>query len=350
MDLRLYTRLLSAVVFRQMPNYLIAFVTGRCNMNCAICCNASGNAQNCQEMTAEQWIDAVRGIKALIHLTITGGEPFLRNDLIYLVKGMVEASGVPRVSINTNGSQPDRIEKVVIGLLKNLPHTQLTIAVSLDGPPAIHDLLREKSGSAESVYNTIERLSGLRKQFPHLSLRMQTLLQRGNVAVLEKFLSETAHWPIDYHEVIFPRDISEESQKELADIYKQLTTKQLNRASPSYRGSLEWRLFHLVSREVFNCVTGKHIKTCCPAGGRLVEIYPDGTVVGCELGFLQRKSIIGHVEAMKTRIVDIVRDKQAMRFRNETSLRCICTFECAISCKVVFEPRMWLQLFRWKKI
>ena len=76
-------RVFKSLVFGQVPNYAIVYVDGRCNMLCDFCCHAAMDARNTGTVSPSDWGRVFKRAKSLLHLTITGGEPFL-NDNFYL--------------------------------------------------------------------------------------------------------------------------------------------------------------------------------------------------------------------------------------------------------------------------
>lgn len=73
----------------------------------------------------------------ILWLNLTGGEPFLRNDLVDIVRC---ARRPLLVNITTNGFFTDR----VIEFAKSMKHhaTKLIVTVSIDGPKEVHDYMR----------------------------------------------------------------------------------------------------------------------------------------------------------------------------------------------------------------
>ncbi|RJQ14996.1 MAG: radical SAM protein [Nitrospiraceae bacterium] len=330
-------RLGRAMLFNQMPNYLIAFVTGRCNMDCTYCCNIARSIKESEEMAPYKWADAVRNTGALIHLTITGGEPFMRQDIDELILAMVQSSGVPDVSINTNGYFTGRICETAENILTALPGIHLTIAISLDGPPEIHDMLRNKRGAASAAFDTITGLSLLKKNFSNLKVRIQSLLVPENAGILMSFFNDSEALPVDFHEIIFPRDIDNGhsiSYASLIDAYGKIAGRQQIRNSP------EGRMFHALYNSILNSIKGGRQSSSCHAGGRLVEILPDGPVIGCEMAKVTGKSTIGFVGNTE-RLIDICNSKAADHFRREIARSCSCTFECSMICNLIFNPMTW---------
>jgi len=105
-------------------------VTYRCNAHCVMCNTWAHPSSPDQEIT-------VKDIEKLPHLTfanITGGEPFLREDIADLVEVVLRKTD--RLVISTNGYFTDQI----LGVARRFP--SVGFRVSLEGLPAANDELR----------------------------------------------------------------------------------------------------------------------------------------------------------------------------------------------------------------
>ncbi|GBE40260.1 cyclic pyranopterin monophosphate synthase 1 [bacterium BMS3Bbin09] len=344
----MYSRFARAFIMREMPNYLIAFVTGDCNMNCRFCCNAAQDMRKRNELSPAQWANALKDSRALLHLTVTGGEPFMRDDLDELIIAIAESSGVPDISINTNGFLSSKIYETVEKILLALPNITLTIAVSLDGPLEIHDRLRNKKGSAVAAYKTISSLSMLKDDFPNLKTRLQSIVVPENAGKLDKFIHETNAWPLDFHEIIFPRDCNNKNgyKQSLVDSYRKLAAKQVINYKLTKTSTLKTKIFRLLYKNILRNLDEGYYCAPCPAGGRLIEIFSDGTVVGCEMSKVKGKSEFGTVGSTENTLADLCKTPKAEQFRREIAANCSCTFECAQICNIVFNAKNWIELVK----
>ena len=100
--------------------------------------------------------------------------------------------------------------------------------------------------------------------------------------------------------------------------------------------------------ETIKRIDSKKIHSPCLAGGRFLEIFPDGLVRGCEMEKMWEVSKIGHLNTLNNNgtrkdIVDIVNSKEAKKFR-EVAKCCTCTFECANAINTVYDPKHWISL------
>ncbi|MFB6455489.1 GTP 3',8-cyclase MoaA [Chitinophaga sp. Hz27] len=90
----------------RVVNYVRLSVTDRCNLRCTYCMPANMKFEQASELLTDDEI--VRLIKILsfdgiTKIRITGGEPFLRPNLISLIDKLKSIDGIEEVAITTNG-------------------------------------------------------------------------------------------------------------------------------------------------------------------------------------------------------------------------------------------------------
>jgi len=334
-------RVFKSLVFGQVPNYAIVYVDGRCNMHCSFCCYAAMDARNSSNIMPSDWGNTFKRAKSLLHLTITGGEPFLRKDLTEIISEIINSSGVPRVSIKSNGFYLKRIKEYIPELIKRHKNTEFTLSISLDGPKDIHDKVREFKGAYDKVVETINTMEKYRKE-KNFFLRLASVLTTETKDFLPGLLNQTEKWPIDFHEVILVRDIPDDEQFELKEIYKELSEKQQKKSSVAWRKGFNGKIFDKLYKETIKRLDKNKNHSPCVAGSRFVEIFPDGVVRGCEVEKLWNISSIGKVEKTND-IVDILNSKKAKDF-SKIAKDCSCTFECANAISTVYDTKNWPSL------
>lgn len=88
-------------------NYLRLSVTDRCNLRCHYCMPVNGvNFVNRKELlTYEEMLRlcAMLAKNGIEKIRITGGEPFVRADIIHFLEKLTAIEGIKKVSITTNG-------------------------------------------------------------------------------------------------------------------------------------------------------------------------------------------------------------------------------------------------------
>ena len=101
--------LYNALISHKYPVALIHFVTQRCNAKCPHCFVDLKTEKD--ELTIEE-IEKIASStgNCLRNVSLTGGEPFIRNDLFEIADIWHTNSSAKTIVIATNGSMPDKIE------------------------------------------------------------------------------------------------------------------------------------------------------------------------------------------------------------------------------------------------
>lgn len=129
------------------PIDLFLALTGRCNLVCKHC-NVASSRNSKDELSLKDWLGIIEEAAALkiFYLTISGGEPFLREGLFSLLDKIEETH--LHFSINTNAALIDTEKAAGLKRYKRLRH----ILAGLDGSCAqTHDLLRGKGAFAAGL-------------------------------------------------------------------------------------------------------------------------------------------------------------------------------------------------------
>jgi len=125
------------------PTEMCIITTYRCPMQCKMCDIWNNPTEKNKEITPEE-IEMLPKVK---FINITGGEPFIREDLEDIVEVAFRKS--PRVVISTSGWFEDR----VIKLAKRFP--KIGIRISLEGLSCKNDELRGRIGSFDKGLRTL---------------------------------------------------------------------------------------------------------------------------------------------------------------------------------------------------
>jgi len=116
------------------PYKLTFAVTYRCNSKCKICNIWQRELK--KELTLEE-IKKFFNKNSFLWVNLTGGEDFIRDDLVEIIKNM---RGVYLLNITTNGILTEKITRDCKEIQKMIPRFILT--VSIDGPKNLHNKLR----------------------------------------------------------------------------------------------------------------------------------------------------------------------------------------------------------------
>jgi MoaA/NifB/PqqE/SkfB family radical SAM enzyme len=146
-------------------------VTYHCNARCVMC--NIWQSQRSTELSLDQWNSILddRLFAGIESVSLTGGEPTMRQDLPELT-GLLLARlpSLRRVTITTNALQPKRVVQHCQQLLKlcRSHGASFFVGLSLDGIGTVHDEMRNVPHAFAQVESTVEQLNALQ---PH-GLRM----------------------------------------------------------------------------------------------------------------------------------------------------------------------------------
>ena len=141
------------------PSLISIFVTNKCNLHCRHCCFDAGDAY-LNELTTAQIKNIISEIAemGIVCLDFSGGEPFLRDDIIDLIEYSY-LSGIKSISVATNMLS---ITSKQISELKNIQkkYNLFYLRVSIDGAKAeSHEWIRGKG----TFKNTIKKFNELKE-------------------------------------------------------------------------------------------------------------------------------------------------------------------------------------------
>ncbi len=169
-----------------MPLVVTFSVTNRCNSKCKTCNIWKTPTRASEELTIDEIQKVFKSIGKLYFLNLSGGEPFLRKDIVDII-GLGQRYSSPNlVHIPSNGLLPNVIETRVREILETLnKKTFLTIKLSLDGVGDNHDIIRGVSGNFSKVMETYSRLDSIRKDYPNFHLGFNTITSKFNLQYLD---------------------------------------------------------------------------------------------------------------------------------------------------------------------
>jgi MoaA/NifB/PqqE/SkfB family radical SAM enzyme len=121
-------------------------VTYRCNAKCNMCNRYKVPSDPKDELT----VDTIKKLPPMYFTNITGGEPFIREDLPDIVAELRKISD--RIVISTNGFFADRI----ISLCKTYP--DIGIRISIEGMEETNNRIRGLPDGFKKGYGTLQEL------------------------------------------------------------------------------------------------------------------------------------------------------------------------------------------------
>jgi len=153
-----------------LPEQITFFITNKCNLKCKHCFYWN-NLNKGEDFNIDEFKIVAKSMGKFRFASVTGGEPFLRDDIDEIVKTIVEINKVKRISIPTNGFLTDRVVELTGKILKAIDNkSRLIVKVSLDGTKDIHNQIRGDDRCFDNAINTLKKLKKLSEENNNLKV------------------------------------------------------------------------------------------------------------------------------------------------------------------------------------
>ena len=338
------------------PLHLTLFVTGTCNLRCRHCFHWKEVAAGVSGPSLEQ-VEALASscerMGPLLWVSLGGGEPFLRADLAQVAHAFA-SRGLRHLAIPTNGLVEGRLEPFVREVLGKNRELQLSISVSFDGPPAVHDSIRQVEGGHARSKLAVRTLTGLKREFPNLGVGILVCVTRENQDVLAEHAEELVReLHPDNLTINLARGSALDASLLEVDIgrYEEVVAKKRALVREGALPYFDFPLARLAQARdelmyehvarVARSESEPHLS--CTAGTLSAVIFENGEVHPCEvLG-----ASIGNLNASGWDLEPLWNGDEARALRTKIrEERCKCTWECAQADNVLFRARSWPALAR----
>lgn len=309
-------RCLRALGLPGRPEAMSIEVTRRCIARCVMC-NIWRLEPTAPELEAGDWLNILQSpiLSHLKELDVTGGEPFLRQDLVELLLGIgrLKETHLPQlrsVAITTNGLLSDKVIHdvgEVIGPLERAG-VALVIACGFDAVGKTHDRIRNVDGAWQRLDATIKALAALRPSHPGLILGIKTTVTRFNVGELDqvcRYAEEHRLFTIISPYILTAnRYANLERGDALALSARDLDTLRTFYGSPRFR----WSYYR---DELLRFLDTGRMTKPCSAGFNYFFIRGTGEVYCCPI----IDHLLGNVR--QTPLEVLIRSPKARRFRRK---------------------------------
>src|SRR5216683_153868 len=215
------TRALSRAL--RTPQYIILFVSDSCWMKCSHCWfnedwkaqNLTGkrkkagplqaidgddredliktNAVDYERLSFDELERMAESIDMITFLTITGGEAFVRKDIVEITEMFAKKTRLFRYQIPTSGFVTDLIVTKTERMLQVNSTIPFRVDVSLDGTEETHDRIRNMAGSFQRVLTTVRELNKLKRKYAHFDVGIISTISKQNqheVEAMSKIAAE----------------------------------------------------------------------------------------------------------------------------------------------------------------
>lgn len=338
------------------PEQVTFFVTARCNFRCKMCFYTKEKPTD--ELSFNEYEKISRSMPDFHWMLISGGEPFLRDDLPRICRLFIENNRVRKINIPTNAYFPSQIIPAVEEILKINPDCFLNFGLSLHAPGKKHDDITGVPGSFDRVMETYRAVQPLRKRYKNMGLSIVSV----NSSCTEEDMQELIQFIFDEMDVDDICLALARGEPRMAgvmsfspDLYFQ-NCRFLHERIEQRKGyyfALPLRGF-FISKDIllrdiiFRVLTMNSFQIPCYAGRISSVISETGDLYACEL--LDRS--FGNLREGGYDFRKLWRSSRRKRVVKEIARKkCFCTHECSITTNILFNPMLYGRLIRtWLKL
>ena len=171
------------------PMTLTYSVTTACQSRCKTCNIGCVYMENPERIKLDMTLNEIEKIfatmKPVYFFNISGGEPFLRNDLPQIVELACKYLKPRIIHTPTNAIMPARIEEKTREILEIVrrydPTVPFTVKPSIDGVGELHDEIRGVEGNFKKLLETVDRLKKIEEEYPTFHLELGTVISNYNI-------------------------------------------------------------------------------------------------------------------------------------------------------------------------
>lgn len=328
-----------------LPVNLILHVTSRCNCSCKFCFVKKKITSGMDDLNLSEIKKISKYFKKLIWLNISGGEPFIREDLEDICFMFYENSRPEWLSIPTNGSFPSRIKIMCDSLLRKI-NIPLSIEISIDGIGELHDMVRNFPGAFNCALETYSLLKALKKKYRNLYLKVITVVNNENIDYLENIIKYVRKNMSDIflHTFIFARSAANKNDLVLVNKDKLFNKKAILMKTAEVSNNTS--VFpDIVLQTLRQKVLEINLRTLqenrqiipCLADKVDIVIWPNGDVSFCERG-----TRIGNLRDCDFHLKELLCSDNGSKIRKQISKeKCFCTHECAVLDSILFNITLY---------
>lgn len=325
---------------RSLPINFTLSVTYQCNSRC-LTCNIYKRTSD--ELHLAEWRQVLQSLgRSPFWVTISGGEPFLRQDLPELVGALYDICLPAIINIPTNGLLCCQIPEMVARIVRYCTKAHVIINLSVDDLGSRHDQIRRVDGNFDKVMKTFHALKQL--HFRNLTIGFHTVISKFNadrIPQIHRYLTSLS--PDSYvAEIAEEReelgtigsDIGPDFQAYakaadyLMNASKQVGLNRMGRIARAFRTE-----YHRIVKQM---LLEQRQVIPCYAGVASAQITPDGDVWAC----CTRAESLGNLRHSGYDFERIWFSEKADQIRTDIKAgRCWCPLANVSYTNMLFHPR-----------
>lgn len=344
-------RHIPSLLIKQRPVHVTLFLTKRCNAHCPFCFYLKSKHapdDTIDELNFDEITRISNSLNKLLWLAFSGGEIFLRKDLVAISELFYRQNKPVFMLYPTNGLMPERIRDYTEQILQRCQRSVIAVKLSIDDLFDAHDTLRSTPGSFSKTLKTYELLSNLADEYPNFELGVNTVFcakNQNNMPEIIDYVSTLKH--ISTHTISLVRgELIHEEYKHIdmekyrhAVDYLAANIKTKSQNIYRFAGARLKSAQDIIQRRIIHKTMLEQSREIpCYAGTSSVVISETGDVYPCEI----LKNNIGNLRNYNYDIQRLLRSSDAKQAKKSIYERnCFCTHECNLMTNILLNPGMY---------
>jgi MoaA/NifB/PqqE/SkfB family radical SAM enzyme len=332
---------------RLYPFNLTISVTNRCNCRC-LTCNIW--KENLQELKLEEYEKIFKSIKSPPYwIILSGGEPFLRDDIVEICRLIKKYIKPKFLNIPTNATLENTYEKI-LEILKIFSDTEVIVNVSIDGGELLHNKIRNFQNCFQKVNKNFEMLKKIKNK--NFTLGIGTVISKFNVnnekeiiQILKKLNPSSFSFEIaeerkelNTKNLLISPDF-QEYKNFLKEVYNFLGEKKSPNLTSKINKSLR-KVYYKLSEEILERKTQV---IPCYAGFASAHIFVNGEVWECCV----EGTSFGNLKDVNYDFSKLWFSEKGNKIREKVkNKKCYCTLASAHYTNILFNQKTLIEVAR----
>jgi radical SAM protein with 4Fe4S-binding SPASM domain len=349
-------RHIDSVFWKRSPIQLTFFLTKRCNARCPFCFYLS-EKESAEEKRSELSLAEIEKVSSsmgrLLWLAFSGGEIFLRDDLVEITKVFYRKNRPAIILFPTNGLLTDVIREKVEAVLRYCKKSRIVVKLSFDGLEDLHDSMRGVKGGFQRTMRTYTQLGELLAGYPNFELGINTVFCKKNQNHMDELIEFVSGLEnIRTHTVSLIRgEVSDEALKAIdTEKYRKTINKMASNLKKgisktyAFRGARIKAAQDIMQRHLIHeTMIQKRRLIPCYAGRLNLVLTETGDVYPCE----SFSGKMGNVRAFEYDMNSLLKTERARRtIQSVAENGCYCTHECYFMTNILFNPSKYPALLK----
>ena len=331
------------------PVSIVHFITNRCNARCPHCFIDFDNQEEQKSSMPIEDIDQLTKTvgSQLMNVNLTGGEPFLRRDIIDIARCYCSNTLIDSIFISTHGGLTEKVLDFANTIKREFPGIKLIFSISIDHFSTQHNEYRKIKNlfkNALATHRELGRIGSGSNIFTNIGITVSPFNHSITLELYESLKKEhgvkafTATLVRDEGVYRTPLEMKSKLIKSYGELTKKIQQDIKSRVIDGFNpdiflGRMMNKKEEIMTKNIERTYVDNEFISPCRSGALFGILYPNGDVFPCEI--LHNKKM-GNVYDYGLNFSNLWKSAQAQKTKRWiVESKCRCTYECAWSYNIL---------------